>query len=98
MKGNREKGEPGSPAYYLTFAFKIMRYAGILILLVMSAMDFVGAIAAQDNDAVKKAVSKLLIRAVLCVILFLLPLLVEFLLKFFTGKTITLEVELSDSI
>ena len=78
-------GDPtneNTPAYYITFAFKVLRYVAIIIFIVITTMEFVGAVASQDNDIIKKATNKALIRALLCIAIFLLPTLIEFLLQF----------------
>jgi len=85
LLGDPKDGQ--SPAYYLSVAFKVLRYVAIIILIVMSTMDFVGAVSAQDNDAIQKAVRKVIIRAISCVIIFLLPTLVEFILQFINENT-----------
>ena len=78
-------GDPtneNTPAYYITFAFKVLKYVAILVLLIITTMEFVGAVASQDNDIIKKATNKALIRALLCIAIFLLPTIIEFLLQF----------------
>lgn len=84
-------GDPeieGTPAFYLVIVFKVLKYVALVILLVMSVMDFVGAVASHDNDTLKKAVSKLIMRAILCVIIFILPTIVEFVLQFLSEEAI----------
>jgi len=49
---------------------------------VVTVMDFIGAAASQDNDALKKAMEKATTRIILCVIIFILPTLIEFVLKY----------------
>ena len=80
----------GTPAYYLSFAFKVIKYIAIVILIVLSIMDFISAVASQDNDALKKAMNKALTRFIICVIIFLLPILIEFLLKYINDRAIDL--------
>lgn len=78
-------GDPaveGTPAWYLTKVFNIIKYVAIIILIVLSSMDFFSAITAQDNDALKKAASKALKRFILCVIIWLLPQLIEVILSY----------------
>jgi len=69
------------PAFYLQTAFTVMKYVAIVILIVFTIMDYASAVSAQDNDAIKKATSKLVTRLIICVILFVLPTLIEFLFK-----------------
>ena len=82
--------EKGSPAWYLSFIFKVLRYIAIIILIVLTIMDFVGAVASHDNDILKKAVGKATKRMILCVIIFLLPTLIEFILQIIAEKEIEL--------
>jgi len=79
----------GSPAFYLATIFSVLRYVAIAIIIVMTTLDFVGAVSSHDNEIIKKAVNKLLKRAILCVIIFLLPTIIEFVLQFVHNRTIT---------
>ena len=69
------------PAYYLNFAFNIIKYAAIVILLVFTVLDFAKAIVSSDNDALKKALKKAIKRIIICVVIFFLPILIEFVLE-----------------
>lgn len=82
LLGDPEQSSPATPAYYLTIVFSVIRYAAIIILIIFTILDFVTAVAAHDDDAIKKAVNKTMKRAFLCVILLLLPTLIEFVLQF----------------
>ena len=79
----------GSPAFYLATVFSVLRYVAIAIIIVMTTLDFVGAVSSHDNEIIKKAVNKLLKRAILCVIIFLLPTVIEFILQFVHNRSIT---------
>ena len=68
----------GHPAFYLQIVFNVMKYAGIIIVIIFSTLDFVGAVASQDNDILKKSAKKLMIRLILCVVIFVLPIILEF--------------------
>ena len=59
----------------------MIKYVAIIILLVLSAMDFLSATASKDEDSLKKAVNKFIIRLILCVVIFLLPTLLQFILQ-----------------
>ena len=93
--GDPNKDNPATPAYYLSFIFSIMRYAAIVILIVMTIMDFTGAVAAQDNDIMKKSISKLSKRFIMCIIIFFLPTLIDFILKFLHNSQISDCIDLS---
>ena len=56
----------------------------------MSVIDFVTAVTSSDNDALIKATRKTIIRLVLCVIIFMLPYLIEFVLKYLNDRAIDL--------
>jgi len=76
-------GDPnieGTTSFYLVVIFKVLKYVAIILLLVLSIMDFVGAVASSDSDIMKKAVNKLVKRAIFCVIIFILPTLIELIL------------------
>jgi len=55
-----------------------MKYVAIILVIVFSILDFTGAVASQDNDILKKSVKKLMIRLILCVVIFVLPTILEF--------------------
>lgn len=84
-------GDPkseGTPAFYMTVAFRVVRYVAIIILVLMSVLDFVSATAASDNDALKKATNKLIKRAILCVIIFVLPTIIAFVLTYLNDRAV----------
>ena len=73
--------DPDEPIYYVVLAFDIIKYAAIIILIVMSSVDFLQAVASHDEDAINKAVKKIRIRALMCVGIFVLPILLKFVLN-----------------
>ena len=77
---------PGSPASYIVIAFDVIKYVALVLMIVLSVMDFTGAIAKQDKDAMAKVLKKLMLRFILCIIIFLLPWLVKLLLKYFVER------------
>lgn len=87
LLGNPET--PQSPAWYLSLIFKIMKYASIILIVVLTIMDFISAVASQDNDALKKATNKVVTRLILCVVLFVLPDIINFVLKFIHDSSVT---------
>ena len=78
--GNPEVEE--SPAWYLQIIFEVMKYIAILILIALSTLDFVGAISSHDDNKIKDAMRKTVIRLICCVIIFVLPVLIKFILTF----------------
>ena len=74
----------------LLIAFKVIKYVSIALLAVLSTIDFVGAIASNDNDILKKTISKILKRFILCILIFLLPTIIEFVLRYVYDQSINL--------
>ena len=72
--------EPGDPAYYLQFVFDLMKYLAIILLFVLTAVEFGKATIASNQDAIKKAIQNTIKRFIIAVIIFFLPSLIEFLL------------------
>ncbi len=64
---------------FLQELFNIIKYAGPILCLVLSTMDFIKAAAAQDKDALKKAAQTSLKRLGLAIILFFIPNIIDFL-------------------
>ena len=62
----------------------------IILLIVLTIMDFATATASHDNDMIKKATSKAIKRALLCLVIFLLPTLIEFVLKYINERAVGL--------
>ena len=75
--------DPNQPMYWLTLGIDIIKYAAIIALLGLSSLDFIKAIVSNDKDALKKASKTASKRFIYCVIIFFLPLLLEFLLDLF---------------
>ena len=69
------------PAYYLNFVFNLLKYAAIIILFVLTILDFAKAVVSSDNDALKKALKKTIKRIIICIIIFFLPTLINFVLS-----------------
>ena len=75
--------DKGSPAYYLAFIFDLMKYAAIVILIVLTIIEFVKATASSNQDAMKKAIQNSIKRLLIAVIIFFVPTLVMFILQLF---------------
>ena len=73
--------DPNATAYYLQLALNIMRYAAVVALVVMSSLDYIKALIAQNNDAIKKANITFLKRLAYCVLIFFVPLVVKFIME-----------------
>lgn len=79
--GNPKDSVNKPPAYYLQFTFNLMKYAAIIILLVLTIIEYAKAVASSNQDAIKKATINTVKRLIIAVIIFVLPMLIEFLLK-----------------
>ncbi len=77
-----DEGNPNDPAYWIQTALKIIKYLGIVFLLVYSTLDYIKAITAQDSDAVIKATKKTGLRLIYAVLLFFVPVIVSFFMNF----------------
>ena len=64
---------------FLQQIFNVIKYAGPLLCLVFSVIDFVKAAASQDKDALTKAGKTTGKRVVYALILFFIPTLINFL-------------------
>ena len=73
---------PNDTAYYIQLALNIMRYVAIIALVLLSTIDYIKAIAAQDNDGLKKANSTFIKRLAYCVLIFFTPIIVKFIMSF----------------
>lgn len=78
----------GTPAYFLSLIFSMIKYVAILLLIVLTTMDFINAVASQDNDILKKSFNKALKRMILCIILFFTPTIVNIVLEFINDTNI----------
>lgn len=70
-------------AAWLMKILKIIRYIVPVIIIILSTLDFIGAIGSSNDDAMKKASQKLTKRIIAAIILFLLPLILQFLFDVF---------------
>lgn len=62
--------------YFLGFAYLIFKIAAPILFIILSMIDFMKA-TATGEDALKKAISKLAMRAIVVVLIFLLPTLIK---------------------
>lgn len=81
--GNPQDKTHKPPAYYLQFAFNLIKYIAIIMLLVLTIVDFAKAVASSKDEAIKKAGKSTIWRVILAIIIFLLPLLIKFLFTLF---------------
>ena len=69
-----------APAYYVHTGFVWIKYIAIIILIVFSMKDFGFAIISKDEEAIKKATRSTIKRFIYCIIIFVLPILIELIM------------------
>ena len=69
-----------APAYYLQFAFSIMKYIAIVMLFIFTIVDFAKATVSNNQDALKKSLQSTVKRLIIVVVIFFLPLLIRLLM------------------
>lgn len=68
---------PTAIKVYIYDALKLIRWIALVLLIVLGTLDFVKAIANDDQDAIKKSSQNFMRRLIAVIILFLLPLFIE---------------------
>jgi hypothetical protein len=71
-----------SVAYYLQVMLDVMRYIAVIALIVLSILDFVKAVAAQDGDALKKAGNTFGKRLAFTIMIFFIPIVLKLILQY----------------
>ena len=82
--------DPGSVGWILYTILNYIKIIGPILVVLLSAIDFIKAVVGFDEKAMKEAQSKLVIRLVAAICLFLVPTLVQLLLSFINATTCTL--------
>lgn len=59
---------------------KIIMIAGPILLIIMGAIDILSVVTSGDEKGMKNAWSKLLKRFIICIVLFLLPLIINIII------------------
>lgn len=77
-----EFDKEGSVGWMLQTIFDYIKVIGPVIVVLLSAIDFIKAVVGTDEKAMKEAQSKLIIRLVAALALFLIPTLIQLLLNF----------------
>lgn len=70
----------GSVAHYVQLALNIIKYAGIILCIVLTIVDFAKALFGEDKDMLKNLSKKGLHRLFYAVALFFLPIIVKTIL------------------
>ena len=68
---------------------KIIMIAAPILLLVMSAVDILGVVSSGDEKGMKKCWSNLIKRFLICVVILILPILVNIVISWTTFKDLT---------
>lgn len=68
---------------FISNILKWAKYIAPVLVIILSILDFIKAIAAQNDDDMKKAQGKFVKRLIVAALLFLLPLIINFMLKTF---------------
>ena len=83
---NMEEGHIG---WILNTILNYIKIIGPILVVLLSAIDFIKAVVGTDEKAMKDAQSKLVIRLVATVCLFLVPTLIQLLLSFINATNCT---------
>lgn len=81
--------EPGSVGSILRTILGYIRIIGPILVVLLSAIDFIKAIFGFDEKAMGTAYRKLIIRLIAAIALFLIPTLIDVLLDFINATTCT---------
>ncbi len=71
------------PAYWIQWCLNVIKYLAIGALLLLVTMDFFKALVQNDKDALKKAGVTAAKRFVYCILIFFLPIIVDFIMSLF---------------
>lgn len=73
----------GNFAKYLKTSIKFIQYAAPILLIIFSIIDYMKALAANDDDVLKKVNKKTIIRLAATLLLFIIPALINVILEIF---------------
>ena len=68
-----------STIYFMQQIYNVFKFGVPLLCVVLSIFEFVKAVASQDKDALSKATKRTLIRVILTFVLFIIPVLIDFI-------------------
>ena len=81
----------GSVGWILQKIFDYIKVIGPILVVLLSAIDFIKAILSSDEKAMKQAQSRLVIRLIAAIALFLLPTLIQLAMSLINQATCTLK-------
>jgi len=76
-----DNGKYNSTYKLLNSVFKFIQYLGIVLASVLSIVDFIKVVPTQDKDVLKKATNKSLIRLMIAILLFFVPIILNLILQ-----------------
>ena len=65
----------------LNWAFNIIKYVGSILAILLGSVDFLKAVFSDEDKATNKAAQKFLKRIIAAILIFLLPLMIQFVLN-----------------
>ncbi len=71
------------PAYYLQFGFNLLKYASIILLFGLTIADFAKSTISDKQDELPKTLKKALKRLIVVVIIFFIPIIIQFAFEMF---------------
>lgn len=79
----------GTPAYMLNFVFNVMKYIAIVLLFVFTIIELAKSVADGKDETRKKATQNIIKRLIIAIVIFFLPLLINFVLSLLGVVTIS---------
>ena len=73
--------------YYIKIAMNIIFIAAPVLVLVLGTIDFLGTITANDEKKMKKSVDNFVKRLIICVVILILPLLINIIMSVVNVKS-----------
>ena len=73
------------------WALDVVKYGSVILLIVLGMLDFTKAVTSSEADALKKAGQKFLRRLIVVVLMFVLPYLLEFVLRMLNVDGVNLD-------
>ena len=81
-----DKGTEGTLMNILYQVYKVMRVAGVVLLVFLSMVDFTKAVASSDADKLKSVSNKFIKRLVILIAFFLIPAFISFIFDIVFGN------------
>ncbi len=78
-----DPNDPDSVAWLIQLILNIIKVVGPILVILLSSIDFIRVIVKSDDEAMAKAQKKLIMRLILAILLFLIPVIVQVLLGIF---------------